>query len=220
MDVSTAVTLLDMDFLHVCSQRSRSLQVLLVCRAEGNGDGLLVAHVLAIAVRGKGAGAARRIEEAGVDLAVTGQAGEDPSPLLQGVCKDLHDLDAWHVPACLHSLWYLHPINPAQQSTRCTTCHTGLGTNTLHSLWYLHPINPAQQSTRCTTCHIRLSTTALHSLKYPISIQKTPFAVAATQDWGTTALPSLLLSAPHQSCIARRHCLHNDTGSHAGLGAA
>lgn len=92
------------------------LRSLLVCRAEGNGDGLLVAHVLAIAVRGEGTGAAGRIEEARVDLAVTGQAGEDPSPLLEGVCKDLHHLDAWHVPACLHSLWYLHPINPAQQA--------------------------------------------------------------------------------------------------------
>lgn len=95
----------------------QGLRSLLVCRAEGNGDSLLVQHVLPLAVRGEGTGAARRIKEAWVDLAVAGQAGENPSPLLEGVCKDLHDLDAWHVPARLHSLRNLHPINPVQQAT-------------------------------------------------------------------------------------------------------
>ena len=47
MGISTAAILLE--FLCVCSQLSRSMRSLLVCRAEGNGDGLLVAHVLAIA---------------------------------------------------------------------------------------------------------------------------------------------------------------------------
>ena len=94
----------------------QDLRFLLVCRAEGNGDSLLVQHVLALALRGEGTGAAGRIKEAWVHLAVAGQAGEDPSPLLEGVRKDLHHLDAWHVPARLHSLRNLHPINPAQQA--------------------------------------------------------------------------------------------------------
>ena len=79
-------------------------------------------HVLALVLRGESAGAARRVKEAWVDLAVTGQAGEDPSPLLEGVCKDLHDLDAWHVPARLYSLGILHPPNPIQQATVAVQC--------------------------------------------------------------------------------------------------
>lgn len=83
--------------------------------------------VRAVAVGGEGTAAAGGIEEARVDLAVAGQAGEDPASLLQGVSQDLHDLDARHVPARLHSLRYLHSINPVQQAplSRLLGCTAG-----------------------------------------------------------------------------------------------
>ena len=96
----------------------RKAWCLLVGRAEGNGNGLLVQHVLALAVGREGTGTTRSIKEAWVDLAVAGQTGEDPGPLLKGVGQDLHHLNAWHVPPCLYCLRNLHPINPAQQAMR------------------------------------------------------------------------------------------------------
>lgn len=97
---------------------------LLVCRAKGDGNSSLVHAVRAFAVRGEGTAAAGGIKEAGVDLAVTGQAGEDSGPLLEGVGQDLHDLDAGHVPPRLHSLRYLHSINPVTASTSQLLAHT------------------------------------------------------------------------------------------------
>ena len=100
--------------VHRCRQQVQVGRLLLVSRAKGDCDSLLLQQVLAMpGVRQQCAASARGVEEARVDLAVAGQAGKQASPGLQGVCQDLHDLDAWHVPASLHCLWHLHPINPA-----------------------------------------------------------------------------------------------------------
>ena len=91
---------------------------LLVRRAESNGDSLLVQQLAALALRHQGASTAGSIEEAGVDLAVTGQPGEQACPLLQRECQDLHDLNAWHVPPLLHCLRALNPIYPVKQTQK------------------------------------------------------------------------------------------------------
>lgn len=106
-ECSDSVTALGMRAGPSCTSNQCSCSTcihLLVCRAEGDGDGLLVHAVRALAVRGEGTAAAGGVKEAGVDLAVTGQAGEDPRPLLEGVSQDLHDLDAGHVPPRRHGL--------------------------------------------------------------------------------------------------------------------
>ncbi len=89
---------------------------LLVCRAESDGDSLLVQELAALALRHQGTSAAGSIKEARIDLAVTGQPGEQPCPLLQRECQDLHDLNAWHVPPLLHCLRALNPIYPVGQA--------------------------------------------------------------------------------------------------------
>lgn len=90
------------------------MQGLLVCRAEGYGDSLFLQQVLAVlGVWQQGTGRAGGIKEAGVHLAVAGQAGEEAGPRLQGVCQYLHYLDTWHVPTCCNCLRHLYPINPA-----------------------------------------------------------------------------------------------------------
>lgn len=91
---------------------------LLVCRAESDGDSLLVQQLAALALRHQGTSAAGSIKEAGVDLAVTGQPGEQACPLLQRECQDLHDLNAWHVPPLLHCLRALNPIYPVEQTQK------------------------------------------------------------------------------------------------------
>ncbi len=91
---------------------------LLVCRAESDGDSLLVQQLAALALRHQGTSAAGSIKEAGVNLAVTGQPGEQPCPLLQRECQDLHDLNAWHVPPLLHCLRALNPIYPVKQTQK------------------------------------------------------------------------------------------------------
>ena len=89
---------------------------LLVCRAECNGDSLLVQQLGALALRHQSTSAAGSIKEARVDLAVTGQPGEQPCPLLQREPQDLHHLNAWHVPPLLHRLRALNPIYPVGQA--------------------------------------------------------------------------------------------------------
>lgn len=90
------------------------MQGLLVCRAEGYGDSLFLQQVLAVlGVRQQGTGCAGGIKEAGVDLAVAGETGEEVGAGLQGVRQYLHNLDAWHVPTCRNCLRHLYPINPA-----------------------------------------------------------------------------------------------------------
>ena len=89
---------------------------LLVSRAEGNSNSLLVQQISALGIRHQGAHAARCIKEAWVDLTMTRQAREYPGSLVQWIGQDLQDLNAWHVPAFLDSLRNLHPINPAAKA--------------------------------------------------------------------------------------------------------
>ena len=91
---------------------------LLVRRAESDGDSLLVQQLAAFALRHQGTSAAGSIKEAGIDLAVTGQPGEQPCPLLQRERQDLHDLNARHVPSLLHCLRALNPIYSVNQTQK------------------------------------------------------------------------------------------------------
>ncbi|KAA6424303.1 MAG: hypothetical protein FRX49_05515 [Trebouxia sp. A1-2] len=75
-------------------------------------------HAAVAKLKHQGTSAAGSIKEAGIDLAVTGQPGEQPCPLLQRERQDLHDLNARHVPSLLHCLRALNPIYSVNQTQK------------------------------------------------------------------------------------------------------